>query len=270
MIGKRGMLEKKYYEDLDKESLENEPGFKIFMFHTALTELKPKELEKMDSSPISMLPKEFDYYAGGHVHIIKKEEIEGYKNVVYPGPVFPTNFAELEKLGGGSFYIYDDGKTEQIPIHIKNICAIKQDANHKTPEEVEVEITDQIKKQEFNNTIVLLRVAGTLTHGKSSDIDFKQIMKTCYDGGAFFVMKNTNKLVSEDFEEIKVDSASAEEIEETVIKEHLGQIKVNFEEEKTAKNLIKLLSSEKQEGEKVYEYHSRIKKELDSVVGIDL
>jgi len=35
MIGKKGMLEKKYYEDLFRQNLEAENGFKIFMFHTA-------------------------------------------------------------------------------------------------------------------------------------------------------------------------------------------------------------------------------------------
>ncbi len=92
MLGKKGMLERSYYESLDKTNLEKESGFKIFMFHSAISELKPKELEKMDSSPISFLPKGFDYYAGGHVHIVKDISLEGYKNVVYPGPLFPNNF----------------------------------------------------------------------------------------------------------------------------------------------------------------------------------
>ena len=72
MLGKRGMLERSFYEELNREPLEKEPGFKIFMFHTALTELKPKKLEMMESAPISLLPKNFDYYAGGHVHIVEK------------------------------------------------------------------------------------------------------------------------------------------------------------------------------------------------------
>ncbi|MBS3157918.1 metallophosphoesterase, partial [Candidatus Woesearchaeota archaeon] len=55
LLGKRGMLDRIYYENLDLANLEAESGFKIFMFHTALTELKPKDLEKMDSSPISFL-----------------------------------------------------------------------------------------------------------------------------------------------------------------------------------------------------------------------
>jgi DNA repair exonuclease SbcCD nuclease subunit len=270
MIGKKGMLEKTYYENLEKANLEKEKGFKIFMFHTALTELKPEELEQMDSSPVSLLPKDFDYYAGGHVHIVEKASLEGYKNIVYPGPLFPTNFAELEKLEGGGFYLYEDGEIEFIPINIKNVFSIKQVAEHKTPEEVQEELLEKIKKHEFNNTIVLLRVFGTLKHGKSSDVDFKQIMKACYDRGAFFVMKNTAKLTSEEFEEIKISQDSADAIEENVIKEHLGQIKVSFEEEKTAKALMDLLSSEKQEGEKVYEYNARIKKEIDEMLGIGL
>ena len=48
-------------KELDLKNLEEEEGFKIFMFHTALTELKPKNLERMDSAPISLLPKGFDY-----------------------------------------------------------------------------------------------------------------------------------------------------------------------------------------------------------------
>jgi DNA repair exonuclease SbcCD nuclease subunit len=95
MIGRKGMLERSYYENLDKEALEKEEGFKIFMFHTALSELKPKSLEKMESSPVSFLPEGFDYYAGGHVHIVRHSDLPGYRNIVYPGPLFPNNFRSL-------------------------------------------------------------------------------------------------------------------------------------------------------------------------------
>jgi hypothetical protein len=108
--GKRGCLEKKDFEMLDVKPLEQEQGFKIFMFHTALDELKPEELENMESMPATEMPSNFDYYAGGHVHIVEQKSIANYKNLVYPGPVFPANFAELWKLGKGGFYIYTDGK----------------------------------------------------------------------------------------------------------------------------------------------------------------
>ena len=75
LLGKRGGLEKTYYEGLLKDDLEKETGFKIFILHSLLTELKPKDLEKADSQPLSLLPKNFDYYAGGHPHFVfnKKE-----------------------------------------------------------------------------------------------------------------------------------------------------------------------------------------------------
>src|SRR3989338_7530136 len=51
MLGRKGQLDTTYYHHLHLESLEQEPGYKIFMFHTTLTELKPKHLEKLDSQP---------------------------------------------------------------------------------------------------------------------------------------------------------------------------------------------------------------------------
>ena len=40
IFGKKGMLEKSHYKSLLKKELEQEKGFKIFMFHTALSEFK--------------------------------------------------------------------------------------------------------------------------------------------------------------------------------------------------------------------------------------
>ena len=105
LLGKRGTLEKRYYESLDKEYLEKENGFKIFMFHTALSEFKPDDLEHMEAQPLSLLPKHFDYYAGGHVHTVMEKDEPDYGKIVYPGPLFPNNFAELEKLGRGGFFL---------------------------------------------------------------------------------------------------------------------------------------------------------------------
>jgi DNA repair exonuclease SbcCD nuclease subunit len=266
--GFRGMLDKKLYKKLKKESLEKEEGKKIFMFHTSIDELKPTEMAKMDSEPVNMMPKGFDYYAGGHVHIIKRFNSDDYKNVIYPGPVFPANFSEMEKLGRGSFYIYDNGNLEQEVIQIKNIQSFKIDANDKTPEEVEEIINEQISKKEFVNTIVLLRIEGILKSGKTSDLKFKEIFKKIYDKGAYFVMKSTSKLSSKEFEEIKISHSTTEEIEQEIIKENLGRVKTHFteKEEEITKELMRILSSEKHEGEKAYEYEERVKKEAKKIV----
>jgi hypothetical protein len=274
MLGRRGMLEKSYYEELNKEYLEKKSGFKIFMFHTLITELKPKRLEKMESSPISLLPKGFDYYAGGHVHIVRKKDLSGYKNVVYPGPLFPNTFHELEELQGGGFYIYDNGEIIRENIHVKNVFTININANHKIPEKITNEILEEIKNKEFYDTLVLIRVSGTLESGKISEIDFKRIYDLLYEKSAYFVMRNTSGLVSTEFEEIKVETSSAEEIEEKLINEHLGQIKVsswNKDKEKSMiKSLMAVLSSERKEGERVYEFEARINEELSRILNLDV
>nr|MCK4929719.1 hypothetical protein [Nanoarchaeota archaeon] len=188
---------------------------------------------------------------------------------VYPGPIFPTNFAELWKLGRGGFYVYDDGKLEFQPLNIKNIYKIEVNAEDKTSEQVNHELEASIQNKEFNNTIVLIRVFGKLKSGKPSDINFKNLFKESYNKSAYFVMRNTAKLSSQEFEEAGISSGTAEQIEEELIKEYAGKAKTSFtdKEEEIIKNLIKLMSEEVKEGEKKYEYDARIKKEVDEVLG---
>jgi exonuclease SbcD len=274
MLGRRGTLEKLYYQDLDLEHLESEHGKKIFMFHTSITELKPGQKSAMDSTDVSYMPKGFEYYAGGHIHIVQKYDFKDHKNVIYPGPIFPANFEELENLEDGGFYIYDDDKhdnrLEREDIHIKNTFKIEIDCEHLGPEEVNQLILEKLKGKELLNTIVLIRVAGKLKTGKVSDIHFKEIFDSCYTQGAFFVMRNTVKVVSAEYEEIRTDTSRPEELEESIIAEHLGQIKVKgFDSEtelRLTRELMQILSSEKHEGEKVYEYDERVKKEVDRIL----
>jgi DNA repair exonuclease SbcCD nuclease subunit len=267
--GKRGSLERKDFEVLDVKSLEKEKGFKIFMFHTAIDELKPEELEKMESMPATEMPIGFDYYAGGHVHIVEQKSLEHYNNLVYPGPVFPANFAELWKLGRGGFYIYEDGKLDFVPLNIKNTYKIEISAGGKNPEEINSELETRIQNKEFNNTIALLKVSGKLKSGKPSDIDFKNIFKELYNKSSYFVMRNTSQLTSQEMEEFHISSGTAEQIEEDLIKKHASKIKFfGSKEEETIKNLIAAMSEEQKEGEKKYEYEARIKKEVDEALGL--
>ena len=273
MIGKKGMLEKKYYEDLAVGNLEKEEGFKIFMFHTAISELKPEDLEKMESAPISLLPKGFDYYAGGHVHIVRQDSIEGYKNVVYPGPTFPNSFSELEKLGCGGFYLYCDGKMSYEKIDLCKIDTISVDCSHKTPVQVTEKLINEISGRKFDGAIVLLRLFGKIETGKTSEVNLKKIIDALQEKGAHLVLRNTSKLSSKEFEEIKVTADTTEEAEELVIKEHLGQVKAlelgEKEEKELVHNLMHFLNEEKHEGEKQSDYESRIIAEAEKIFEMD-
>jgi DNA repair protein SbcD/Mre11 len=259
MLGKRGMLEAKYYEDLDRESLESEPGFKIFMFHTAITELKSKELEQMDSSPISLLPKGFDYYAGGHVHIRNQYCDTGYKNVVYPGPIFPNSFSELEKLKHGSFCIYEDGDSRIVPLVFHKPISI--DVKADTVEAIETKIREHLNP-DVKDSIVLIRVSGKLETGRVSDIGFRTLMDEFYRAGAYFVMKSTTGLKGTEFDEVSVREDTIPDIERSIIMEHMP------EKMALAESLINTFSRPKDEGEKTYDHEDRIKKDIDRILGL--
>src|SRR3989338_784064 len=156
LLGRKGSLERKYYETLDPTNIEQEVGFKIFLFHTALAELKPVELEKMEAQPVSFLPKNCNYYAGGHVHIVKHASLPGYQNIVYPGPLFPNSFSELEKLQHGGFYIYNNGDLRYVPIILHPVVALSVLANHCSALDVYRMLSDKIASCDPNNAIVLL------------------------------------------------------------------------------------------------------------------
>ncbi len=268
MLGLKGMLDRKYYEALDTKNLENEEGYKIFLFHTALNELKPKEYEKMDSSPVSLLPKNFNYYGGGHIHIIERKNLDG-RNIAFPGALFPANFSELEKYGKGGFYLIEDNKINWEPVEIYKHRHINIDCEGKTPKEAENAIDEEVKDKDFTGTIVTIRLRGKLKAGKPSDIDYKELYRKLYGKNAYFVMKNANFVTSEEFEEINVNEESSDDIEAKLIEEHAGQLKV-FEREKEielTKSLVRALANEKHEGERVIDFEKRLADEVDKIIG---
>ena len=278
ILGKRSMLEKAYYENLNREALEAEPGIKIFILHTAIEELKPVELSGVDSCTLSLLPKNFTYYAAGHVHYRLEKDIEGYGKLIYPGPLFPDSIKELEELVHGEIVLVEADevslKVEKIPLLMKSVVALSIDANGKTAMEVKQEILDIFEKEDISNCIVILRISGTLDSGKISDINFKHISLISEEQEAYTLLRNTSGLVSKEFEEIKVNPGSAEEIEEQLISEHTGQIRLpgaadKKEEIAMVKRLMQSWNAEKQDGETINDYEKRMKEEAAAILSIE-
>lgn len=266
MLGKRGTLEKQFYEHINREDLEREEGEKIFVFHTAIQELKTKE--HVESAPLSLLPKGFDYYAGGHVHVVSNTKVEGYSHIVYPGPVFPNSFSELEELKKGGMVIFD-GEVKNIPLVTKEVESIVISCDDKAIEDIEEELLEHATK-DVQDKLVLIRLKGLLKSGKVSDIKFKEIMQQFLDNGAYFVMKSTSLVKTTSFEEIAVKHSSVEELEHSLIKEHAGQhegLGVGVELEiDILKSLMKHLHEEKHEGEVNRDFEERIKQRASRVL----
>lgn len=271
ILGRRGLLDQTYYKNLARLHLEEEPGYKIFLFHTSISEMLPKHLTMVESQPLSFFPKNFQYYAGGHIHHPFKLEQNG-SIYTYPGALFPDNFAELEKYGHGGYYYVTVTAGQQeivwIPLEIIKHLPLSLHGRYPSPEAITQELYTQFLNKDLTNTLITIRLSGILEQGKVSEINFKEIFSQLYQQGAYFVMKNTVKLSTEDFSEIKIDSSDPENIEENIIKEHLQQIKLfNPDEElNLTKTLLKILNTSKKEGENTTDFQERITSELNQIL----
>ncbi len=278
MLGKKGLLDRVYYQNLSLEDLENELGYKIFLFHTTLTELKPKHLEKMESQPLSFLPKGFNYYAGGHVHHPSKIEVESYGTLTYPGALFPNNFSELEQYSKGGYYLVEvDNKDNNhsqeiswIPLEVIKHQKVNINCNHKNPEQINKEMVQLLSSLQVKDLLITLRLFGKLENGNSSSIDFKNIVDLLYQKGAYFVMKNTTQLENEEFEEIALASLPTENLEEQTIQEHLQQNKL-FDKEmefNLTKSLLNSLNTIKREGETISDFQKRVEEDTNKLLNL--
>ncbi len=260
LFGKKGGLEKGYYEILNTKNLEDEQGKKIFMFHTTLTEFKPDHLSRISSEPVAILPKGFDYYAGGHPHYVFNEVKESYGRIAYPGALFPNNFMELEKFGHGGFWINEfvEGgiNSEYIPIKLKEVKKYTIDLSGKDSSQAKDYILERIDS--VDDCIVLLRLVGTLESGKLSDIDFKSLFDSL--GSAFIVLKNSSELKIKEFEEL--DVVDEDNVEEELVSRH-------EKDENFVNGLIDSLNTEKLDGEKNFDFESRILNDCYKVLNLE-
>ncbi len=265
LYGKAKGLEKLDYEILDKSNLEHEEGFKIFLFHHIINEYKPKLMEMVEGIDLDKFPKGFDYYAGGHPHVIFDSNPEKYGLITYPGATFPNNFMELEKFGGGGFYIVEvnNNKISDLRyefIEPKKVEKINIKIDKKTSSEAQDFILEKVSKIDVKDKIVTLRVKGSLSSGKVSDINFNEIFDRLED--AYIVLKNTNKLQNKEVEGLEIDPTDIDKVEDKLIEEFSNQdSNLKFTKESLS-NLKEVLAEEKLGGEKNYDFEKRLEKNL--------
>ncbi len=265
LLGKRGGLEKNDYETLNKKQLEDEQGFKIFMFHTTIDEFKPAGMEDVCGQPVASLPEKFNYYAGGHVHYIFQKK-HGNGLLTFPGALFPNNFKELEEFKLGGFYLVDEASNaEYVPVKIKDVLTFAFNADGKTPEALHSEIIDEVASKNIEDKIVLMRIVGMLASGKPSDVKFNEIFRRL--SSAYYVEKNIAGLDSKEFEEMQIKGGSVEDVEQEVIREHVAQLGVpELDSKELTDDLMSVLDKEKAEGEKSADFEKRIISEASKVL----
>lgn len=275
--------ELEYYEKLDRESLESEPGFKIFLFHGGLSELKSKVSPGTDFMPVSMLPKGFDYYAGGHMHTHSHEKYADYPNVVYSGTLFAGYHSDLEENAKGQkrgFVIvqFDDKmqKVEFFPIDSVDYELVEYDAYKKNSKSVNLELLNKIRGFDPQNKIVIIKVWGELASGKTTDIDFSEIREELLQKGAIDVKISRTQLSSKEYNITKASGANKNEIEENVFKENIGVLRIQQKELMgepgimLAKKLLQELSQAQLVNEKKADYQKRLEQSAMEIMGLKI
>ncbi|MDH7555794.1 MAG: metallophosphoesterase family protein [Candidatus Methanosuratincola sp.] len=276
--GRRTSLEKEAFTDLDRDYLKAVDGFKIFVFHTGLLEMR-REGEKFDGISQSMLPDGFDYYAGGHIHRVF---VDKSGRVVFPGPLFTGWGADLEATVLGErrgFYMVEadqKGKPRLEFVELKPFEGIHKvvDATGKTAEEINEELRLWATEVDATGKVVLLKVQGELSSGRTSDIEFGLIREILAESGAIYLHLNRNALRTKEMGMVTAMGESAEEIEGKIFKEMAGAVKgrdgnpVVKDEPAAAARLLSVLRNPKQEGESLEDYFARMSREARSVLGI--
>lgn len=292
MRARRKSLEIEDYKQLDRVHLEKEEGTKIFVLHTILNELKPLEFKDMVGGSKSILPDNFIYYAGGHIHktipeqlrndsitLKKKSALEN--RTIYPGALYPTNFYELEQFHFGGFCIVSgnipdgDLNVDYIPLKIKEVEDLFINATNKSIEVVNEQIDERIASGNFKNKIVTVRIDGELGSGKPTEIKPDAIKTKLQRKGAYEVFVHKMKLTSKEYKTVKIDpNITNEEIEKKLIHEHAQKSKIynlsKNEVEKIIPELMKILGRDKHEGEAVKDYDKQMFESFYAILNIKM
>jgi exonuclease SbcD len=285
--GRKVGLDKEIYEKLDRKELELEDGFKIFLLHKGIQEILPLDIQSRDTIPISLVPKGFDYYGGGHIHRRIEKKI-GDGLIVYPGPLFGSTFQDLEETAKGEkrgFYIisFDNKILDRkfIEINVVKILYKEIFSQKLNSEKLEDEISRKISELEVKDKIVLIKIKGKLL-GKRSNIDFAKFSLDIFKKGALLSFINTNNLSTDETKAVEVHSDNKIDIEREIFRERIKNFQVDsslstriknqinskligIAGEKISTSLLDVLRNEKLENENTSTYDDRIASYAKSV-----
>lgn len=279
---RKAALEKNYFDILDRETLEKEKGFKIFAFHSAITELRPEYLAGMESIPISSFPQNFDYYAGGHIHQQIVNSLPGYEKISYPGPLFAGYSRDFELSARGEkrgFFIISYGeKVEKIRFIDISICDcvfFEYDASNKNSIEAQEALLEELEKLEVESKLVIIKLKGELSGGKTSDINSIQIKNRLMEKGAIHVRLNRFGLSSKEYTDIKAAGEDSPSIENKLFEDNIGTIEISNDALKgeagirLARELLRVVRQEQKLNESKRDYEERLQSGALSVLQIE-
>ena len=198
-------LESRYFEALDMGALEAEEGFKVFAFHSGLTEFKPGHLGAMESIDGAMLPRGFDYYAGGHIHNRGEFSLPRMENIVFPGPLITGYGKDLEDTAKGEkrgFYVvdFDEHVAAKTFVPIDSLDGVfrEYDLTGRNAAEAKELVSEDLEGVHVSGKLVVIKAFGLLAGGKTSEVGLAEVRSRLTAEGAVHVYVNRNGLKSKE------------------------------------------------------------------------
>jgi DNA repair exonuclease SbcCD nuclease subunit len=266
-------LEKESFKHLDREYLASFKGFKIFLFHSALDDVR-KSGERFEGIASTDLPEGFDYYAGGHLH--RRIEYLREKKIVYPGPLFTGWGIDLENTVKGErrgFYIVEDGAPRFLDMTAFEGVYEEVDATGLSAFTLNERLRALASRMDVRGKVVVMRVFGELSSGKTSEVEFASLREEIMKRGAIYLHLNRSQLRSREFEGQAVVSDDVQKIEEETFREFSKSRKfeegrLNTEAVALSKSLLQQLKVPKMDGETEGDYEARVRDAAIDVLGI--
>ncbi len=267
-------LESRYYVALDRAALEAEQGFKIFAFHSGLTELKPGHLSAMESVDASLFPKGFDYYAGGHIHERGEFKLPGLENIVFPGPLFTGYGHDLEATAKGEkrgFYVveFDEhvrGK-KFVPMSPFEGIFKEYDLTGRNAPDAGALIAEDFKHADVSGKLVVIKAFGEMAGGRASEVGLADLRSGLSERGAIHVYLNRNGLKSKEAAGPVFSGEEPPSIERKLFEGEASKVEVAEEHlrgqrgAETAIELLRLWRQPAKLGETKKDYAGRMVKE---------
>jgi len=274
--GRRASLERQAFLDLDREYLASLEGFKIFVFHTGIEEVR-KEGERYEGIPSTDLPRGFDYYAGGHLH--RRIEITKGMNLVFPGPLFAGWGADMEATVRGErrgmYIVETDGGLKTRFVDMTPLDGVFKEfpATGLSPQALNGRLMAFAEEADVRGKLVVVKVFGELANGRTSEVDFNGFREALARRGAVYLHLSRGQLRSREIAAITVGGGEPGEIEEKVFAELAGTVKAKNDllregSAKIARDLLTQLRVPKREGETETDYESRAMEAAVRVLGI--
>lgn len=231
IAGRRANIER-IYEKLKPAKHEK---YNIFLFHHIISDIS----EKFSDITTSMLPKGFNYYAGGHWHgFFQTKYNEG--TVVYPGSTDYNDLNEMESDPNKYFCLVtvENNQTdiEKIRIDTRPILSLTINCNGVDASEVSKKIISEIPP-DGKEKILIIKMNGKLGKGVKSEINRNQISESAKSKGYLYSKIYIANLENPDSPFVSSKRRTPSEIEV----EYLEKQKYKKEEIKVAKQLIALL-----------------------------